>query len=170
MSTVPGPTSPLDELGFHILRNKGFSVSGTSIFCFFDDLSLSCGMLRNHERIRATQRTDGNFAIDVNHQCHGLGDNRLVQAECPGHIHHIHNNIFIGYIVIWFYWKGRNWARILVLLTSLLSLYNLHDWTRSGTMPRIMIGTEAILAVFLLYWLNTRQIRTFFRNQASNKT
>jgi len=78
--------------------------------------------------------------------------------------------IFIGYIVIWFYWKGRNWARILVLLISLLSLYNLHDWTRSGTMPRIMIGTEAILAVFLLYWLNTRQIRTFFRNQASNKT
>ena len=71
-----------------------FSVSGTSIFCFFDDLSLSCGMLRNHERIRATQRTDGNFAIDVNHQCHGLGDNRLVQAECPGHIHHIHNNDF----------------------------------------------------------------------------
>jgi hypothetical protein len=78
--------------------------------------------------------------------------------------------IFIGYVVIWFYWKGRNWARILVLLTSLLSIYNLHDWTRSGTMARVMIGTEAILAVFLLYWLNIRQMRAFFRHQATEST
>ncbi len=61
-------------------------------------------------------------------------------------------------------------ARILVLLTSLLSLYNLRDWSHSGTMARIMIGTEVILAVFLLYWLNTRQIRTFFRHQARETT
>src|SRR4029077_17322656 len=74
-------------------------------------------------------------------------------------------SIFIGYIVIWFYWKGRNWARILVLLASLISLYNLRDWNHGGAMARIMIGTEAILAVFLLYWLNTRPIRAFFTNQ-----
>ena len=25
--------------------------------------------------------------------------------------------IIVGYLVIWFYWQGHNWARVLVLLT-----------------------------------------------------
>ena len=32
--------------------------------------------------------------------------------------------IAVGYVVIWFDWKGRNWARILILLTSFLCSYN----------------------------------------------
>jgi hypothetical protein len=70
--------------------------------------------------------------------------------------------IVIGYLVIWFYWRGRNWARILVLLTSLLCLYNLRRWSHSGLLERFMVGAEAILAIFLLYWLNTRKVREFF--------
>ena len=70
--------------------------------------------------------------------------------------------IVTGYFVIWFYWKGQNWARILVLLTSLLCLYNLHNWNHSGAVVRIMVGAEAGLAIFLLYWLNTHKVRAFF--------
>jgi len=73
--------------------------------------------------------------------------------------------IAINYLVIWFYWKGRNWARILVLLTSLLCLYNLRHWNHGGIAERIMIGAEAVLAIFLLYWLNTPMVRAFFRRQ-----
>jgi hypothetical protein len=73
--------------------------------------------------------------------------------------------IAIGYLVIWFYWNGRNWARILVILTSLLSLFNLHLWSHSGTVERVMIAAEAILAIYLLYWLNTPRVRAFFRGQ-----
>ena len=40
--------------------------------------------------------------------------------------------IVAGYVVIWFYWQGRNWARVLVLLTSLLCLYNLRYFFHSG--------------------------------------
>jgi hypothetical protein len=68
----------------------------------------------------------------------------------------------IGYLVLWFYWKGRNWARLLVLLTSLLALYNLRYWSLRGIAGRIMLGAEAALAIFLLYWLNTRRVREFF--------
>jgi hypothetical protein len=68
----------------------------------------------------------------------------------------------IGYVVLWFYWKGRNWARILVLLTSLLALHNLRYWNIRGVAERVMLGAEAALAVFLLYWLNTRRVRDFF--------
>lgn len=71
--------------------------------------------------------------------------------------------ILIGYFVIWFYWKGRNWARILVLLTSLLCLYNLRHFFRGGIIERVMIGSEAALAVFLLFWLNSPDVKSFFR-------
>ena len=71
--------------------------------------------------------------------------------------------ILIGYIVIWFYWRGRNWARILVLLTSLLCLYNLRHFFSRGNIERVMIGSEAVLAVFLLFWLNRPNVKAFFR-------
>jgi hypothetical protein len=70
--------------------------------------------------------------------------------------------IVAGYVVIWFYWKGHNWARILVLLTSLLCLYNLRYFLRSGTVQQVMIGSEAILAIFLLFWLNKKPVKSFF--------
>ena len=70
--------------------------------------------------------------------------------------------ILVGYLVIWFYWKGHNWARILVLLTSLLCLYNLRYFLRSGPIEQVMIGTEAVLAAFLLFWLNNRSVKSFF--------
>jgi hypothetical protein len=76
--------------------------------------------------------------------------------------------IAIGYVVIWFYWKGKNWARILVLLTCLLSLYNLRHWNDLGTAGRVMIGTEAVLAVFLLYWLNTQTVKNFFGGRTAS--
>jgi hypothetical protein len=59
--------------------------------------------------------------------------------------------ILVGYLVIWFYWKGRNWARILVLVTPLLCLYNLRSFLRAGFTERMMIAAEAVLAVFLLF-------------------
>jgi hypothetical protein len=71
--------------------------------------------------------------------------------------------IVAGYVVIWFYWKGRNWARILVLLTSLLCVYNLRYFLHARIIEQIMIGSEALLGIFLLLWLNTRPVKSFFR-------
>jgi phosphatidylserine synthase len=71
--------------------------------------------------------------------------------------------IVIGYVFIWFYWRGRNWARIAVLLTSILSIYNLRYWNHSNMTMHIMIASEAAMGVFLLYWLNTRPVRMFFK-------
>jgi len=70
--------------------------------------------------------------------------------------------ILAGYFVLWFYWKGRNWARVLVLLTSLLCLYNVRYFLRAGIIERTLIGAEALLAVFLLFWLNSHSVKLFF--------
>jgi hypothetical protein len=68
----------------------------------------------------------------------------------------------IGYFVIWLYWEGHNWARILILLTSVLCLYNLRYFSHARIAVRFMIGSEALLAVFLLFWLNTPKVKSFF--------
>jgi len=33
--------------------------------------------------------------------------------------------ILWGYVVIWNYWQGRNWARLFVMFVSILSILNL---------------------------------------------
>jgi hypothetical protein len=48
-------------------------------------------------------------------------------------------------------------------LTSLLCLYNLRFIFRVGFRERTMIAAEAALAVFLLWWLNSGSVKSFFR-------
>ena len=69
----------------------------------------------------------------------------------------------VSAIVLRSYWLGRNWARILVLLTSILAVANLTYFFEFGLLGRLLIFTEAVLGLFLLYWLNTRHVRSYFR-------
>jgi hypothetical protein len=79
-------------------------------------------------------------------------------------------SICIGYLFIWFYWKGRNWARIAVLLVSFTSIVNLFSWNTVALSPalqttpaRIVLATRAVLGAALLYWLNTGPVVDFFK-------
>jgi hypothetical protein len=74
--------------------------------------------------------------------------------------------IAAGYVVLWFFWKGKNWARILVLLNCFVCFYNVHDFhlfLRVNPIEKVMLFGEALLAIFLLYWLNTREAKAYFK-------
>jgi hypothetical protein len=81
--------------------------------------------------------------------------------------------ICIGYIFIWFYWKGKDWARIAVLIASGLNVLNLRAWNTFSRIGghhgflaapgHIMLAAKAVLSVALLYWLNTRPVVEFFK-------
>ena len=76
--------------------------------------------------------------------------------------------ILAGYAVLVAYWKGKNWARILVLINSVITILNLRYWnlpspTILRTPNRVMIASEFAIGIFLLYWLNTSCIRAFFK-------
>jgi hypothetical protein len=80
--------------------------------------------------------------------------------------------ILVGYLFLWFYWQGRNWARISVLVCSVIAVANLTNWNydKPGTVMwsrHLMIAAEAIIGLFLLYWLNTSRIRNFFRQSSA---
>ena len=78
--------------------------------------------------------------------------------------------ISIGYVFIWFYWIGKNWARIAVLIVSGLNIYNLQSWStvsRSSVLLatpfHIVLAARAVLGAALLYWLTTRPVVEFFK-------
>ncbi len=81
--------------------------------------------------------------------------------------------ITIGYAVLWFYWQGRNWARWLVMLTCLQCFWNVkglfHPRPLAPRIEPVMIASEAILAAYLIWYLNTPTVKTWFTsNRAEN--
>jgi hypothetical protein len=76
--------------------------------------------------------------------------------------------MLFGYVVLWYFWRGRNWARWLVLLTSVLALLNLFGLPQATPLQAACIVMEAILAGFLLYWLNTASVRGYFITSRRN--
>ena len=74
--------------------------------------------------------------------------------------------IFAGYVVLWFYWKARNWARISVFLTSILCFLNLWSLLTGRIIVNVagvfMIYAEAALAAFLVAWLYSDAANRFF--------
>jgi hypothetical protein len=66
------------------------------------------------------------------------------------------------FIVIWYYLNGYHWARIIVLLASLMALWNLTSWMHVTTVVRVVIALQVVMALFLLYWLNTRPAKDYF--------
>lgn len=80
--------------------------------------------------------------------------------------------ILCGYIVLWYYWQGKNWARILVLLTSVLAIFNVSKILRpysSAVLYNSFLVVEAALGVFLLYWLNTKDVRNWFMRRPTEE-
>lgn len=73
----------------------------------------------------------------------------------------------IGYVVVWFYWKGRNWARIGVLLSSGAKIFNLLRWNKTSPVllaapTHVVLAADAALGALLLYYLNTRLVLDYF--------
>jgi hypothetical protein len=71
-----------------------------------------------------------------------------------------------AFVCIFYYAQGRNWARILVLVTSagmLLTSLLLKNKAALSTPSKISSAAWAILSIFFLYWLNTRPVKEFFK-------
>jgi hypothetical protein len=73
-----------------------------------------------------------------------------------------------GLVCIWYYYEGRNWARIAVLVTSLWTIYCLRLLGHGNAVYRSLIASEALLGFFFLYWLNTPTLRRFFQSAQPN--
>jgi len=80
----------------------------------------------------------------------------------------------IAAVCLWHYWRGRNWARILVLLWSFvavaqaLSFLAGHNLDPALLMARPLSFFQTVLASVLLYWLNTPAVRAWYRKTSAS--
>jgi hypothetical protein len=76
--------------------------------------------------------------------------------------------VLLTYVVLWFYWCGKNWARILVILSSLVSLLNIMKIKENNSVQAAIIVAEAVLGLYLLWWLNTSEVKRYFKGLNNN--
>jgi len=69
----------------------------------------------------------------------------------------------LGFLVLWFFWNGRNWARWLVLSGVPFAVWDLiRLWPSAEPIVRIYVLTGATVYLFSLFWLNTPAVRSYF--------
>jgi hypothetical protein len=91
--------------------------------------------------------------------------------------------VLLGYAVIWYYWQGRNWARQFVMFTSILTIVNFlamlvisvvlfvteHEYSPYVLNHAVVAVANAALGAFLLYWLNRKDVRVWFRKSEPSR-
>ena len=73
----------------------------------------------------------------------------------------------ISFVILFFFWRRHNWARWLVLATSVLALLNLLLLPSLNPVAQGLVVIEALFGAWLLYWLNTKQVAAIFKRQPS---
>jgi hypothetical protein len=76
--------------------------------------------------------------------------------------------VLAGYLILWFFWKGKNWARISVLVVSVLAVINLItlvDPHGNVVVYDSIVVAWALVGFFLLYWLNLAHVREWFERE-----
>ena len=77
-------------------------------------------------------------------------------------------------LTLWFLWRGRDWARWLVLLGAALVaipnavLFGVYDFSlvgNGGVMARSVYVSEGILALYVMYYLNRAKVREYFSRE-----
>lgn len=93
----------------------------------------------------------------------------------PDHPAHLHTFTIVlllviritAFVCIFYYVRGRNWARIAVLLTSIVAILSLLQLRHEDAPGQVIGAAMGLLGVFFLCWLNTRPVREFFTRGAA---
>ena len=73
--------------------------------------------------------------------------------------------VFLG--VFWFFWHGRNWARLLTAAYSLLSISSLRYIPAASATQAVIITADALFSAALFYWLFRPDVRAYFSPRAA---
>ncbi|MES2459987.1 MAG: hypothetical protein V4671_05335 [Armatimonadota bacterium] len=66
--------------------------------------------------------------------------------------------------IYWHLWKGRNWARLLTVVSSCsVILLRFFPYSRIGAVMQVYMVAETVFCAYLIYWLNTKPVTRFFK-------
>ncbi len=75
-------------------------------------------------------------------------------------------------LVLWFFWKGKNWARIFELIWAgivvvAIPLIFLFDFNSiANALEGMSYVAGAMYSIYLLWWLNTKEVKAWFKPPA----
>jgi hypothetical protein len=72
----------------------------------------------------------------------------------------------IAAICVFFYWKGHEWARWIVMIDAvfvLLGLFTIHKTFSNSHLSGFVVLAKSILAIYLLWNLNTAPVKAWFK-------
>ena len=68
----------------------------------------------------------------------------------------------VSFVAIWYFWRGKNWARWLTLAFSVFAILEVFTFVPANRVEAAIIYAEALFGSWLLYWLNTWRVKVFF--------
>lgn len=86
------------------------------------------------------------------------------QWDSAGKVAALFSVKLLWFWIFWYFWKGRNWARILTVISScsvFLVPFFLHRQVGAVMQAYMVAGT--IFSAYLIYWLNTKPLIRFFK-------
>jgi membrane protein insertase Oxa1/YidC/SpoIIIJ len=66
-----------------------------------------------------------------------------------------------------FYWYGHNWARLIVLINSVVRMLLLPWAHQQWALRPMLYDANIVLAIYLLWYLNTQPIREWFNQRST---
>jgi hypothetical protein len=74
----------------------------------------------------------------------------------------------IGWAVLYYFWTGRNWARVLIMIQSVFLVLNALLASRVSHQLYLYMMALAAVGIFLLFYLNRPEIRSWFVSQTDS--
>ena len=65
--------------------------------------------------------------------------------------------------VVWFFWRGNNWARVLTIVYSLLAISGLAYVPVASPAQQALTICDAAFSAALIYWLFRPSVRGYFK-------
>jgi hypothetical protein len=65
--------------------------------------------------------------------------------------------------VFWSLWQGKNWARVVTIALSLLTVSALEFLPGASTLYSVLLTVDAAFSAFLVYWLFRPEARRYFK-------
>ena len=72
--------------------------------------------------------------------------------------------VLLAFGIIYCLAKGQNWARIIIIIVSVIVIPGPLISFDYGTVGIVISILETITGIYLLYWLNTAPVRAYFKD------
>jgi len=71
----------------------------------------------------------------------------------------------LSMLLTYFFWRGKNWARVLLLIGSVLSLFNLTSLPQyADPLSKAYLLLDVAFSAYLIFWLSRPAVAAYFKN------